>query len=143
MNNWPWLISIQISLELLTVVAHGSVLLPIGGNFSRGDRNRGRVTGTSLVGHHQHQVCVGNQFDGEGSLAVALVAVSKNSLQWPFQMKCRLVQLVEVSFLVTRHWLGLIDVFVLILGSRQGPGPIWVPEVMNFHPDDCVFKDMD
>ena len=211
MHARHWLLSIQIALELLTVVARGFVLWPVG-NLGRGDRNPGRVARAHLVRHHQHQVCVGNQCDREGPLAAALVAVSENPLQWPLQPKSGLVQLVEVSFLVTRLWLGFVDVghlqqwnwtsvlhlevlqllfskliiwlldpcltlvivadnrssllntawvnavvvviiaillvvvvwigaivilnVVPVLGSRQGPGPIWVPEVMNFHPDD-------
>merc|ERR1719273_2244407 len=213
MHARHWLLSIQIALELLTVVARGFVLWPVS-NFGRGDRNPGRVARAHLVCHHQHQICVGNQCDREGSLAAALVAVSENSLQWSLQPKGRLVQLVEVSFLVTRLWLGLVDVshlqqwnwtsvlhlevlqllfsklivwllnpcfaviiiadhrsslldaagvnavviiivvipigavvilvgvvtilnIISILGSRQRPGPIWVPKVMYFHPDDC------
>ena len=211
MHARHWLLSIQIALELLTVVACRFVLWPVG-NFGRCHRDPGGVARAHLVRHDQHQVGVGDQRDGEGSLAAALVAVSQNSLQWPLQPESGLVQLVEVSFLVARLWLGFVDVshlqqwnrtsvlhlevfqlllskliiwllhsrftliiiadnrssllntawvnavviaivvilfvvvvriaaivilnIVPVLGSWQGPGPIWVPEVMNFHPDD-------
>ena len=207
------LLSVQIGLELLTVVARRFVLWPVV-HFFRCYRDPLGEAGAHLVGHHQHQVGVGDQCDREWPLAAALVAVSENSLKWVLEAKCGFVQLVEIRFFVARLWLGFVDVshlqqwnwtsvlhlevlqlllskfivwllnscfaviiiadhrsslldaagvnavviiivvipigavvilvgvvtilnIISILGSRQRPGPVWVPKVMYFHPDDC------
>ena len=118
------LLSIQIALELLTVVARTV------GNFGGGDRNAGRVARAHLVRHHEHQIGVGNQCNREGSLAATLVAVSENSLQWPVQLKSGIVQLVEVSFLVARLWLGFLC-------------SSWTPVIGVFQADCLVIEDLD
>ena len=74
------LLSVQIGLELLTVVARRFVLWPVV-HFFRCYRDPLGEAGAHLVGHDQHHVGVRDELHAEGALAPA-VAKSKQTAEY-------------------------------------------------------------
>ena len=71
------------------------------------NRDLSGVAGAGCVSHNQDQVRLGDEGDGEGALAVALVTVAEDALEWPAERELLLLQLVEEDLLVTGRWLCL------------------------------------
>lgn len=82
MDTWHWFLSVKVSFELFTIVVAASIIPGpvIVFHPSRSYRDPGGETRTHFVRHNQHEVGVGDQSDGEWSLAVTLMAVPQYSL---------------------------------------------------------------
>ena len=93
--------------ELLAVgcLVLGPVVHPDG---AHGDP--GGVAGAHLVRHYEDQVCVRDLGHGERPLAVTLVTVSKNALQWSLLLQRFLIQLIEVGLFGAGLGLSLVNV---------------------------------
>lgn len=82
MDTWHWFLAVEVCFELFTIVISASfvpgpviILHP-----SWSYRDSSGETRTHFVRYNQYQVRVRDQGHGERSLAVTLVAVTKDSL---------------------------------------------------------------